>query len=145
MIDYVGPLVPLALGLGRIGNFIGGELWGRATDVPWAMVFPNDPSQLLRHPSQLYQCFLEGLLLFTIIWCYSNRQRPLGAVSGMFLIWYGIFRILAEFVREPDAHIGFIAWGWLTKGQLLSLPMVLAGVALLIYAYRINGPKLQQR
>lgn len=145
MIDYVGPLVPIALGLGRVGNFIGGELWGRATDVPWAMVFPNDPSQLLRHPSQLYQVFLEGILLFSIVWLYSNKQRPLGAVSGMFLIWYGLFRILVEFVREPDAHIGFIAWGWLTKGQLLSLPMVLAGVALMIYAYKVNGPKLEKR
>jgi phosphatidylglycerol---prolipoprotein diacylglyceryl transferase len=142
MIDYVGPLVPIALGLGRVGNFIGGELWGRATDVPWAMVFPSDPDQLLRHPSQLYQVFLEGILLFSIVWLYSNKQRPLGAVSGMFLIWYGLFRILVEFVREPDAHIGFIAWGWLTKGQLLSLPMVLAGIALMIYAYKVNGPKL---
>lgn len=145
MIDYVGPLVPIALGLGRVGNFIGGELWGRATDVPWAMVFPNDPEQLLRHPSQLYQVFLEGILLFSIVWLYSSKQRPIGAVSGMFLIWYGLFRILVEFVREPDAHIGFIAFGWLTKGQLLSLPMVLAGVALLIYAYKVNGPKLNKK
>jgi phosphatidylglycerol:prolipoprotein diacylglycerol transferase len=138
LLDFLAPLVPIGLGLGRLGNFIGGELWGRASDVPWAMVFPSDPSQLARHPSQLYQFALEGVLFFCILWFYSRKPRPAASVSGMFMICYGIFRILVEFVREPDAHIGFIAWGWLTKGQLLSVPMIFIGIAFIVYAYRYN-------
>ena len=141
--DFLAPLVPLGLGLGRLGNFIGGELWGRATDVPWAMVFPTDPAQLARHPSQLYQFFLEGLVLFMVLWCYSAKPRPRMAVSGLFLVVYGLARILVEFVREPDVQLGFIAFDWLTMGQLLSVPMVLAGVAMMVWAYRrhplVNG------
>ena len=141
--DFLAPMVPLGLGLGRIGNFIGGELWGRATDVPWAMVFPTDPSQLVRHPSQLYQFFLEGMVLFAVLWCYSARPRPRMAVSGLFLVIYGLARIAVEFVREPDAQLGFIAFDWLTMGQLLSVPMVAAGVAMMVWAYRcyplVNG------
>ncbi len=134
--DFLAPLVPLGLGLGRIGNFIGGELWGRATDVPWAMVFPTDPSQLARHPSQLYQFFFEGLVLFTVLWFYSAKPRPRMAVSGLFLVIYGLARIAVEFVREPDVQLGFIAFDWLTMGQLLSVPMVLAGLAMMVWAYR---------
>jgi len=134
--DFLAPMVPLGLGLGRIGNFIGGELWGRATDVPWAMVFPTDPSRLARHPSQLYQFFLEGLVLFTVLWFYSAKPRPRMAVSGLFLVIYGLARIAVEFVREPDAQLGFIAFDWLTMGQLLSVPMVLAGLAMMVWGYR---------
>jgi phosphatidylglycerol---prolipoprotein diacylglyceryl transferase len=138
LLDFLAPLVPIGLGLGRIGNFIGAELWGRATDAPWGMVFPNDPEGLVRHPSQLYQFALEGVLFFIILWFYSSKPRPAASVSGMFMIFYGIFRFLVEFVRQPDAHIGFIAWGWLTKGQLLSFPMILIGIGFIWYAYRFN-------
>jgi len=138
LLDFIAPLVPIGLGLGRLGNFIGAELWGRATNVSWGMIFPTDPEQLVRHPSQLYQFALEGVLFFCILWFYSSKPRPAASVSGMFMIFYGIFRFLVEFVREPDAHIGFIAWGWLTKGQLLSFPMILIGVGFIIYAYKYN-------
>jgi len=138
LLDFLAPMVPIGLGLGRIGNFIGAELWGRETTVSWGMVFPTDPDQLVRHPSQLYQFALEGVLFFLILWFYSHKPRPAAAVSGMFMIFYGLFRFLVEFVRQPDAHIGFIAWGWLTKGQLLSFPMVLIGVAFIVYAYKFN-------
>jgi len=133
--DFLAPLVPIGLGAGRIGNFINGELWGRTTDVPWGMVFPY-AGELPRHPSQLYQAGMEGLFLFLILWFYSNKPRPTMAVSGLFLIGYGIFRIVAEFFRQPDAHIGYLALGWLTEGQLLSLPMVIAGAILMLFAYR---------
>jgi phosphatidylglycerol:prolipoprotein diacylglycerol transferase len=128
VLDFVAPLVPLGLAFGRLGNFIGQELWGRAATVPWAMVFPADPLQLARHPSQLYQAALEGLLLFLLLLWYSRRPRPRLAVGGLFLIGYGVLRFTAEFFREPDAHIGFIAMGWMTQGQLLCLPMVLCGL-----------------
>ncbi len=137
--DFVAPLVPTGLGAGRLGNFIGGELWGRATDAPWGMVFPRDPEHLLRHPSQLYQFALEGVALFLIVWLFSARPRPTMAVSGLFVMCYGVFRFVVEFVREPDAQLGFLAWGWLTMGQLLSLPMVLFGCAVLVVAYSRKG------
>ncbi|MBK9115527.1 MAG: prolipoprotein diacylglyceryl transferase [Betaproteobacteria bacterium] len=132
--DFVGPLVPLGLAAGRLGNFINGELVGRATDVPWAMVFPQ-VDNLPRHPSQLYQFGLEGLLLFVLLWWYAGRARPLGAVSAMFLIGYGFFRFVAEFAREPDSFLGLLAGG-LTMGQWLSLPMVALGIGMLVWAYR---------
>lgn len=135
--DFIAPMVPIGLGLGRLGNFIGQELWGRATDVSWAMVFPRDPEQLARHPSQLYQAALEGLVLFVILFWFSSRPRPKMAVTGLFLILYSCFRMVVEFVREPDSHIGFDAMGWLTRGQLLSLPMLLVGCALFFAAYFI--------
>ena len=134
--DFAIPLVPLGLGLGRLGNFIGQELWGRASDVSWAMVFPRDPSQLARHPSQLYQAFLEGLVLFAVLLWFSSKPRPRMAVTGLFVTLYGCFRFAVEFVREPDSHIGFDLLGWMTRGQMLSLPMVLGGLCLIWWAYR---------
>lgn len=136
VMDFVAPLVPVGLGFGRLGNFIGQELWGRPSDVPWAMVFPNDPELLARHPSQLYQAFLEGLVLFAILWWYSSKPRPRMAVSALFLIVYGCFRFAVEFVREPDNHIQFDLFGWMTRGQLLSAPMVVLGCVLLFMAYQ---------
>lgn len=133
--DFVAPLVPIGLGAGRIGNFINGELWGKVTDVPWAMVFPH-AGNLPRHPSQLYQAFLEGIVLFIILWLYSSKPRPTMAVSGLFLICYGLFRFLVEFVRMPDAQLGYLAFGWLTMGQALSFPMILLGIVFMWWAYR---------
>lgn len=134
--DFVAPLTPVGLALGRLGNFIGQELWGRPTDVAWAMVFPRDPLALPRHPSQLYQFMLEGCLLFVVVYVFSRKPRPPWAVSGVFLLGYGSMRFFAEFFREPDAHLGFQAFGWLTRGQLLSTPMLVVGLGLLLYAYR---------
>ncbi|MCX4186591.1 prolipoprotein diacylglyceryl transferase [Methylophaga sp. OBS4] len=131
--DFIAPMVPIGLMLGRIGNFINGELWGRVSDVPWAMVFPG-AGPLPRHPSQLYEAALEGVLLFIIIWWFSAKPRPLGAVSGLFLLGYGSFRFLVEFVRIPDPQYGYLAFGWLTMGQVLCLPMILLGLYLLLTA-----------
>ena len=151
-VDFVAPLVPAGLGLGRLGNWIGGELWGKATEGGWGVVFPRalpeplarlDPGALraqfeagaldvyARHPSQLYQVVLEGVAMFAILWWYSSRPRPRYAVSGMFALLYGVFRFVVEFVREPDAHIGYLAFDWLTMGQVLSLPLVAIGLGLL--------------
>ncbi len=135
--DFVAPLVPLGLAAGRLGNFINGELVGRVTDVPWAMVFPQ-VDMLPRHPSQLYQFGLEGLLLFVLLWWYASRARPTGAVSGMFLVGYGTFRFIAEFAREPDNFLGLLAGG-MSMGQWLSLPMIAIGLAMVIWAYRRAG------
>ena len=134
--DFVAPLVPVGLGAGRIGNFINGELWGKPTDVPWGMVFRTAPDSLVRHPSQLYQFALEGVALFIILWWFSAKPRPRMAVSGLFLVCYGIFRFLVEFVRQPDAQLGYLAFNWLTMGQVLSFPMIIAGATLMLVAYR---------
>jgi phosphatidylglycerol:prolipoprotein diacylglycerol transferase len=132
--DFLAPLAPIGLGLGRLGNFINGELWGRPTDLPWAMIFPQvDPQP--RHPSQLYEMGLEGVLLFALLWWFASKPRPLGAVSAVFLIGYGVLRVLVEFTREPDPFLGLLALG-LSMGQWLSLPMIAGGVAMLIWAYR---------
>jgi phosphatidylglycerol:prolipoprotein diacylglycerol transferase len=155
--DFVAPLVPVGLALGRIGNFIGGELWGRLSDAPWAMIFANAIrpqgwqsaelhaawasgalDHLARHPSQLYQALGEGLTLFLILAVYARKPRPTGAVAGLFLIGYGGLRFVAEFFREPDLHLGFIGGDWLTMGMLLSLPMMLAGIIVLSWAYGRN-------
>lgn len=133
--DFAAPLVPIGLGAGRIGNFVNGELWGRVSDAPWAMVFPS-AGPLPRHPSQLYEALLEGVVLFVILWAFSSKPRPVGAVSGLFLLGYGVFRFLVEFVREPDAHIGYLAFDWFTMGQLLSAPMIIAGVVMFAWAYK---------
>ena len=127
--DFVAPLVPLGLATGRAGNFINGELWGRPTDVPWAMVFPHADAQP-RHPSQLYEFGLEGIVLFIVIWWYASKRRPSGCVSAVFLIGYSISRFMIEFFREPDQQMGFISFGWLTMGQLLSIPMFFLGLFL---------------
>lgn len=145
VMDFVAPLVPVGLGLGRLGNFIGQELWGRAADVPWAMVFPRDPLQLPRHPSQLYEFALEGALLFVLVYWFSSRPRPVWAVSGVFSLGYGCLRFFAEFFREPDAHLGFQALGWVTRGQILCLPMIALGLYLLWYAYRRAGNSARTR
>ncbi|APZ43697.1 prolipoprotein diacylglyceryl transferase [Acidihalobacter ferrooxydans] len=138
--DFVAPLVPIGLACGRIGNFINGELWGKVTTLPWGMVFPN-AGPLPRQPSQLYEFFFEGVVLFVTLWLFSNKPRPLGAVSGLFLLMYGTFRFLVEFVREPDPQLGYLAFGWVTMGQVLSLPMILLGVWLLLWAYRAGERK----
>jgi phosphatidylglycerol---prolipoprotein diacylglyceryl transferase len=143
--DFVAPLCPLGLAAGRLGNFINGELWGRPTSLPWGMIFPQEARQraaqhlppidlVPRHPSQLYELGLEGILLFAILWIYARRRRPTGSVSGLFLIGYGSFRFLVEYAREPDDFLGTLALG-LSMGQWLSLPMIAAGIALFLWAY----------
>lgn len=136
VMDLAAVISPFGLLMGRIGNFINAELWGAPSSLPWAMVFANDPERLPRHPSMLYEAFLEGLVMLVILWWFSSRPRPPMALSGLFLVLYGTFRGLVELVRVPDAHIGYLAWGWLTMGQLLCLPMLLTGGLLLILAYR---------
>jgi phosphatidylglycerol:prolipoprotein diacylglycerol transferase len=130
--DFAAPMVPLGLGFGRIGNFINSELWGKATEVPWAFNIDG----VGRHPSQLYEALLEGLVLFLILWTFSARPRPSMAVTGMFLLWYGMFRFFVEFFRLPDADLGYLAFGWVTMGQALSAPMIIAGAAMILLAYR---------
>ncbi|MCT6516000.1 prolipoprotein diacylglyceryl transferase [Proteus vulgaris] len=154
--DFVAPLIPFGLGLGRIGNFINGELWGRVTlDTPWAFLFPSsrsedlqlvaqDPATLLpiiqeygvlpRHPSQLYEMLLEGVVLFIILNIFVRKSRPVGSVSGLFLIGYGAFRIIVEFFRQPDAQLGL--FGGVSMGQILSIPMILLGIIFMVWAYR---------
>ncbi len=150
--DFVAPLIPAGLGFGRIGNFIGSELWGKYTNAGWGVVFPNGlPDQyrgldaaalqaqfdagaldaFARHPSQLYQAVLEGVVMLAVLWWFSSKPRPRYAVSGMFALLYGVFRFAVEFVRVPDADIGYLAFGWLTMGQLLSLPLVAGGLLML--------------
>lgn len=136
VIDFLAPLVPIGLGAGRIGNFINGELWGKPTDVAWAVIFPNGGGPFPRHPSQIYQGLTEGLLLFVLLWWFSSKSRPRMAVSGLFLVGYAIARIFTEFFRLPDAHIGYLAGNWLTMGQVLSLPMLLAGGYMIFLAYK---------
>ena len=127
--DFVVPLVPLGLLAGRAGNFINGELWGRVTDMPWGMVFPW-VDDLPRHPSQLYELSLEGIVLFVVVCWYANRPRPAGCVTGIFLIGYAICRLIIECFREPDPQLGYLAFHWLTMGQLLTIPMLLVGLFL---------------
>ena len=130
--DFIAPFVPIGLGLGRLGNFINGELWGRATDLPWGMVFPQGGSDP-RHPSQLYELFLEGIVLYALLALYTRAGRGMGQVSAMFLVLYGVLRFAVEFTREPDSHLGLLALG-LSMGQWLSVPMVVAGLALLLHS-----------
>lgn len=160
--DFIAPLIPFGLGAGRLGNFINGELWGRVTtDTPWAMLFPssrpediaiaaanpqllpllNEYGVLPRHPSQLYEMVLEGIVLFIILNLFIRKPRPMGAVSGLFLIGYGTFRIIVEAFRQPDAQLGLFD-GVISMGQILSVPMVLAGIIMMIWAYR--RPQQQQ-
>ncbi|MEX0374633.1 prolipoprotein diacylglyceryl transferase [Spiribacter pallidus] len=132
--DFIAPLVPPGLAAGRLGNFINGELWGAPTQLPWGMVYPPLGPEP-RHPSQLYEMALEGLVLFALLWWFSRRPRPAGAVTGFFLIGYGLARFAVEFVRLPDAHLGYLLAG-MTMGQLLSLPMIAIGVMLIAAARR---------
>ena len=152
--DFVAVLTPLGLLSGRIGNFINGELWGKPTDLPWGMQVPcsshwdlcsrklglADGTALTPplHPSMLYEAVLEGIVLFTVLWLFTRRPRPTMAASGLFLAGYGGFRFLVEFVRMPDSHIGYLAFDWLTMGQVLSAPMVVLGLVLVALAYRRN-------
>jgi phosphatidylglycerol:prolipoprotein diacylglycerol transferase len=140
VMDLVAPCVPLGLAAGRVGNFINGELWGRAADpsLPWAMVFPQSGTAIARHPSQLYQVALEGVLLFALLWLYARKPRALGQVSGAFLVGYGVLRFAAEFFREPDRFLGPLALG-MSMGQWLCVPMVVAGVAIWLWAGRAKG------
>lgn len=131
MLDFAAPLAPLGIAFGRIGNFINSELWGRITTVPWGVIFPNG-GPLPRHPSQLYEALVEGVFLFIVVWLYSAKPRPRGTVSALFLLVYGIARFGCEFFRDPDQHLGFIAFNWLTMGQLLSLPVIIIGIVMLI-------------
>ncbi len=132
--DFIAPLVPLGLAAGRIGNFINQELWGRVTSVPWGMVYPAAGPEP-RHPSQIYEFLLEGVLFFIILWWFSSKPRPRFAVSAMFLLCYGLLRGFAEFFRQPDPQYGYFAFGWLTMGQILSLPMIIGGAICLGYIY----------
>ena len=134
IIDFIAPLVPLGLASGRMGNFINGELWGRAAEVPWAMIFPH-VDRMPRHPSQLYEFAVEGVVLFLLLWIYAAKPRPRGAVAAAFLVGYGVFRFAVEFTREPDSFLGLLALGF-SMGQWLSLPMIAAGLALFAWALR---------
>jgi phosphatidylglycerol:prolipoprotein diacylglycerol transferase len=141
VMDFIAPCVPTGLAAGRVGNFINGELWGRAADpsLPWAMVFPQSGTSVPRHPSQLYQFALEGLLLFALLWWFSRRERPEGMVSGTFLAGYGVFRFIAEYFREPDDFLGLLALN-MSMGQWLCVPMIVAGVALMAWSARRGRP-----
>ena len=145
VMDLIAPCVPLGLAAGRIGNFINGELWGRAADasLPWAMVFPQSGSALPRHPSQLYQVLLEGVLLFVLLWWYARRERYTGQVGGAFVFGYGVLRFVAEYFREPDGYLGLLALN-MSMGQWLSLPMIAFGAGLWWWAGR-RGLKLPTR
>ncbi|HVZ43432.1 MAG TPA: prolipoprotein diacylglyceryl transferase [Ramlibacter sp.] len=135
VMDFVAPCVPLGLAMGRVGNFINGELWGRPADpsLPWAMVFPQSGSLVPRHPSQVYQFLMEGVLLFVILWIYARKERRPAQVSAAFLVGYGVFRFAAEYFREPDAFLGILALD-MTMGQWLCVPMILLGVLLWVWA-----------
>ena len=133
--DFVAPVAPLGLFFGRMGNFINQELWGKVTDVPWGMVFTNGGS-MPRHPSMLYEALLEGIVLMSVLWIVARKPRPLGLLSGLFLIGYALARIPIEFVRVPDAHLNYLLFGWVTMGQLLSLPMIILGAYLIARAVR---------
>lgn len=141
--DFIAPLIPQGLFFGRLGNFINGELWGKVSDVPWAVVFPG-AGPLPRHPSQLYEAALEGLLLFIVLWVFSLKPRKVGAVSGLFALAYGVFRFAVEFVRMPDVQLGYLAFGWLTMGQLLCVPLILAGAWLLCRKAPVLAPSMPQ-
>ncbi|WP_413625786.1 prolipoprotein diacylglyceryl transferase [Luteibacter sp. Lutesp34] len=135
-VDFVAPLVPLGLGLGRLGNFINGELWGKPTDLPIGMIFPHAPDALPRHPNPLYEFALEGVVLFVVLWIFSMKPRRRYAVSGLFGLLYGVFRFTIEFVRVPDPQLGYLAFGWVTMGQILSLPLIAVGILLLAMSRR---------
>jgi phosphatidylglycerol:prolipoprotein diacylglycerol transferase len=141
VLDFSAPLPGIGLMAGRIGNFINGELWGKPTGLPWGFGVPNAEGVLIsRHPSQLYESALEGLVLFLVIWWFTSKPRPRLAPTGLFLLVYGCARFTVEWVRLPDANIGYLAGDWLTMGMLLTMPMILGGAAMMIYAYRAGRP-----
>jgi phosphatidylglycerol---prolipoprotein diacylglyceryl transferase len=142
--DLIAPCVPLGLASGRVGNFINGELWGRAADpsLPWAMVFPQSGLAIPRHPSQIYQFLLEGVLLFILLWIYARKPRGTGQVSGVFLVGYGVFRFIAEYFREPDSFLGLLAFN-MSMGQWLCLPMILFGA--MLWAWGARQPVAGQK
>lgn len=133
--DFIAPMVPIGLAAGRAGNFINGELWGRVTTMPWGMIYPN-AGPLPRHPSEIYEFLTEGVLLFLILWFFSRKPRPRFAVSALFLLGYGSFRFFCECFRQPDPQYGYLLWGWVTMGQILSFPMILIGIIALIMVYQ---------
>jgi len=141
IMDMMAMIAPVGLGAGRIGNFINGELWGRPSNVPWAMIFPRSNTDIPRHPSPLYEMLLEGVVLFIILWWFGRKPRPTMAISGLFALFYGLFRIFVEFYRKPDIQLGYLAFGWVTMGMVLSAPLCVVGIALLWYAY--HNRKLQ--
>ncbi len=132
--DFIVPFVPIGLGAGRIGNFINGELWGRVTTMPWGMIYPHVDA-MPRHPSEVYEFLLEGVTLFCILWFYSCKPKPRMAVTGLFLLLYGVFRFSCEFFRQPDIQLGFVFDNWMSQGQLLSIPMIVLGAIFLLIAY----------
>lgn len=137
IVDFTTPLIPIGLFLGRIGNFINGELWGKPTNQSWGFLFPYAPDYsqgIYRHPSMLYEAFLEGVVLYFILWLYTRRPQPSFAPSALFLLGYGVFRFIIEFYREPDSHLGYLFGGWLTMGMVLCIPMILGGFMLFFYA-----------
>lgn len=140
LMDFIAPVVPIGLGAGRMGNFINGELWGKVTHVSWGMIFPSGGPQP-RHPSELYEFLLEGVLLFVILWWFSSKPRPRYAVSGLFALCYGCFRFFVEFFREPDAQLGYLFFNWMTMGQILSLPMIVLGVGMIVFSYKLENRK----
>ena len=133
--DFIAPMVPIGLAAGRVGNFINGELWGRVTTMPWGMIYP-DAGPLPRHPSEIYEFLLEGVALFLILWIFSRKPRPRFAVSALFLLGYGCFRFFCEFFRQPDPQYGYLLWNWVTMGQILSFPMIVAGMISLYFVYK---------
>ena len=138
--DFVAPLVPLGLAFGRLGNYINGELWGKVTTSAFGIYAPDQSGQWeQRYPTQLYEALLEGVVLFFILWLFSKKNQPVMATSALFLIFYGTFRFIIEFIRVPDSHIGYLALNWLTVGQLLSLPMILVGLYLIYKSYYLKG------
>lgn len=139
IVDMMAIITPIGLFAGRIGNFINGELWGKPTDVPWAMVFPKSGTLEPRHPTPLYEAALEGVVLFAILWLFARKDRPTMAISGVFAIGYGVFRSFVEFYRLPDEHIGYLVSNWLTMGMVLSAPLIVAGMLLLWYSYNRNN------
>ena len=139
--DFTAPLPAIGLGAGRVGNFINGELWGKPTDLPWGFLVDGQ----VRHASQLYEAALEGLVLFVVLWWFTAKPRYRWAPSGLFLLCYGVFRFAVEFVRLPDENRGYLAFGWVTMGQVLSLPMIVAGIAMLVVAYRQRVPSGNHR
>ena len=142
IVDMMAIITPIGLLAGRVGNFINGELWGKPSDVAWAMHFPHSNPDVPRHPTPLYEAALEGVLLFIVIWLFARKDRPTMAISGLFALGYGLTRSFVEFYRLPDAHIGYLAFGWLTMGMILSAPLIVAGIILMWYAY--NNKKVQK-